>query len=79
MQELNQITGSVGLSQVLADSSTAVRQDLVLPNLAEPSALMQIDECLTTLENRLPPVPYNTGSGETANPVDGRLILLRLR
>ncbi|KAF4220825.1 hypothetical protein CNMCM5878_000481 [Aspergillus fumigatiaffinis] len=56
MQELNQITGYIGLSQVLTGSSAAVR-----------------------LENRLPPVPYNTANGETANPVDGPLILLRLR
>ncbi|GAQ05982.1 hypothetical protein ALT_3303 [Aspergillus lentulus] len=78
-QELNQITGYIGLAQALTDSIPAVRQDLVLPTQAEPSALMQIDECLTGLENRLPPAPYNTSSGETATPLDGRLILLRLR
>ncbi|GFF48679.1 hypothetical protein IFM58399_08361 [Aspergillus lentulus] len=78
-QELNQITGYIGLAQALTDSIPAVRQDLVLPTQAEPSALMQIDECLTGLENRLPPAPYNTSRGETATPLDGRLILLRLR
>jgi hypothetical protein len=79
MQELNQITGYIGLSQVLTGSSAAVRQESVLPTQSEPSALMQIDERLTRLESRLPPVPYNTANGETANPVNGPLILLRLR
>ncbi|EAW19369.1 transcription factor domain-containing protein [Aspergillus fischeri NRRL 181] len=78
-QELNQITGCIGLSPVLTGNSAAVGQDLVVPTQADPSALMQIDECLTRLEHRLPPVTSNTASGETANPFEGRLILLRLR
>ncbi|KAH1550364.1 hypothetical protein KXX57_009540 [Aspergillus fumigatus] len=79
MQELNKITGYIGLSQVLTGSSAAARQDFLLPTQAGPGAVLQIDECLTRLENRLPPVPYNMTKGETANPFDGRLILLRLR
>ncbi|XBQ84228.1 hypothetical protein V6000_000021 [Aspergillus fumigatus] len=79
MQELNKITGYIGLSQVLTGSSAAARQDFLLPTQAGPGAVLQIHECLTRLENRLPPVPYNMTKGETANPFDGRLILLRLR
>ncbi|GFF95317.1 uncharacterized transcriptional regulatory protein C1F7.11c [Aspergillus udagawae] len=79
MQKLATIAGYIGLSQVLPANSAAERQDLVLQAQAELSAVMQVDKCLASLENGLPPGPYHSASGETANLFDGRLILLRLR
>ncbi|KAE8324632.1 putative fungal-specific transcription factor domain protein [Aspergillus sergii] len=76
MQELTKITGYMDLSQVPTSNSPAEGLGLAMLTQAEPYTVIQIDECLTGLENSLPPIPFNTPSIE---PTDRRLLLLRLR
>ncbi|RHZ64934.1 transcription factor domain-containing protein [Aspergillus thermomutatus] len=79
MQQLTKMTGYIGLSQVLATSSLAEGLELTVLAQAEPSAVMQIDESLTGVENSLPPIALNAASDETGSLIDRRLLLLRLR